>query len=746
MDSVARLLDEVAQLGVTFSAENGHLRISALKGTLTSDLQRRVAESKEEIIRRLQEVASAGPVRSRSRLDSDPLGDSLPFPLSDLQLGFYIANDPYMEFHVRPHCYFEFDVVDLDPVAYEAAWNKALKRHRRELCTVTKEIELKLRSDDVGLRCKIYDLRSSKSEVVATHLRNVREEMKRQELPLETWPWLDLRISRWTENACEIGRVHYNHNNFFIDGFGTLQLLHEIDEYYINPGLSYPPLTLSYRDALLGLNNLAESESGSAAYRYWTSRLQGLPSPPSVPQKPGFNRRCRSQLERREGTVQKPLWDAFKNRAAALGITPSTAMITAYAYVIATWSNSDHFILSQMATRRFGDLHPDLLRMLGNFVSLYPLEIKLSPAARFVDNAKNIQRQVMEDMEHLQIGGMQVLQELNRLKGSFGTAPSPFVIGSGLSLRKHKKAAFTLLETSQTVLDCQFFELEDGGCYYVWDLMEAFFPDGVISAMWDAFNWLLHLLASDSNAWQETEFELVNECHLRARHQRNQTSGPVSTSGLHEALAKQASLRGESIVLRSSQGPLSYGALEVESNALAKTLLSRGVKRGDLVPIVMDRDHELLVAVFAILKCGAAYVPLDPTLPPERLRLLLCDVGSHIALTQHKYAELLTWPDGITVLYGSLKGPAARESSTEITPSAGNLDLAYVIYTSGSTGTPKGVMIPHSGALNTVLDINQRFNVGPADKLFGVSAFNFDLSVYCIRIPNWRKIPLIGST
>src|SRR5271167_249307 len=110
MDSVARLLDEVAQLGVTFAAENGHLRISALKGTLTSDLRRRVAESKDEIIRRLQEVASAGPVHSRSRLDSDPLGDLVPFPLSDLQLGFYIANDPYMEFHVRPHCYFEFDV------------------------------------------------------------------------------------------------------------------------------------------------------------------------------------------------------------------------------------------------------------------------------------------------------------------------------------------------------------------------------------------------------------------------------------------------------------------------------------------------------------------------------------------------------------------------------------------------------------------------------------------------------------
>jgi pyochelin synthetase len=732
MDKVARLLDEVAQLGVTFAADNGHLRISAPKGTLTTDLQRLVVESKAEILRRLEEIASASPVRSSSRLDPNPLHDSLSFPLSDLQLGFYIANDPYMEFHVRPHCYFEFDVPDLDPAVYEAAWNKALKRHRRELCEVTNDVELKLLTGDVELRCHVYDLRSLKSEEVAFRLVGVREEMKRQELPLETWPWLDLRISLWLENGREMGRVHYNHNNFFVDGFGTMQLLHEIDEYYLNPNLSYPPLTLSYRDAVLGLNRLAESELGASAYRYWTSRLPDLPPPPSIPQKPGFNRRCRSRLERREGGLEKPLWDAFKNRAASLGITPSNAMITVYAYMIATWSNSDHFILSQMATRRFADLHPDLTRLLGNFVSLYPLEVKLSPSAPFVDNAKSIQLQVMADMEHLQIGGMRVLQELNHLKGSFGTAPSPFVIGSGLALRKHKKTVFTLLETSQTILDHQFFELEDGSCYYVWDLLEPFFPDGLIDAMWDGFKRLLHLLACDRNAWLKAEFDLVNVSDLQARQERNQTAGPVPTSGLHQALARGASFRGESIVLRGAQGPLSYGTLDATSNALAADLRIRGVKKGDLVPIVMDRDQELLVAVFAILKCGAAYVPIDPGLPRKRLALLLADVGSPIALTQQKYTHLLAWPDAMAILCVSLKGLAARGSNAEIPSTAGDLDLAYVTYTSGSTGMPKGVMIPHRGALNTVLDINQRFNVGPSDKLFGVSAFSFDLSVYDI--------------
>ena len=312
MDQIATLLNEIGQLGGTLIAQKGQLRANVPKGALTRELQQRIAASKDEIIRRLQESALSAAVGPATQLQPDRAGDSLSFPLSDLQLGFYIANDSYMEFHVRPHLYYEFDVPDLDPIAYEAAWNKALKRHRRELCTITKDVELKLLSGDVELRCPIYDLRGLTSEEAGSRLLAVREEMNRQELPLETWPWLDLRISLRRDNGRDVGRIHYNHNSFFIDGFGSAQFLHEIDEYYSDPGLTYPPLTLSYRDAVLGLNRLAESEAGEEAYRYWKSRLASLPPPPAVPQRPGLNRRCRSRLERREAVLEKSLWDAFK--------------------------------------------------------------------------------------------------------------------------------------------------------------------------------------------------------------------------------------------------------------------------------------------------------------------------------------------------------------------------------------------------------------------------------------------------
>src|SRR5207253_2447877 len=132
------------------------------------------------------------------------------------------------------------------------------------------------------------------ADAAAAKQLRVREEMMRQELRLDSWPWLDLRVSLWMEHGQERARVHYNHNNYFIDGFGAGQLLAEIDGYLHDPDASVPPLELSYRDAVLGLERLAASEAGETARSYWFSRLSGLPAPPNLPLKTGLNRRCRS--------------------------------------------------------------------------------------------------------------------------------------------------------------------------------------------------------------------------------------------------------------------------------------------------------------------------------------------------------------------------------------------------------------------------------------------------------------------
>ncbi|NUS17478.1 MAG: non-ribosomal peptide synthetase, partial [Streptomyces sp.] len=158
---------------------------------------------------------------------------------------------------------------------------------------------------------------------------------------------------------------------------------------------------------------------------------------------------------------------------------------------------------------------------------------------------------------------------------------------------------------------------------------------------------------------------------------------------------------------------------------------AEGVGAGDKVAVILPKGLDQPVAVLGALTAGAAYVPMDPGWPEDRIRFLLGDAGIRAVLTSRDLRERLSAASGLpAVAVDALPdAPApAADAGPAAVPDPG--DLAYVIYTSGSTGAPKGVMLNHSGPLNTVTDINERFGIGPGDVVFGVSSLCFDLSVY----------------
>jgi len=727
------LLHELRQHGVTVSSQGENLKVNAPHGTLTADLRTRLATHKQAMLRWLQESSQveedALPVCAPDRENRHE-----PFPLSDMQLGFYMGDDPYMEFHVRPHYYIEKNVAGLDVARYEAAWNKALVRHRGEIVTVQPDGRLAVVKDLAPLRCKVQDLRHATPEEARRTREEVRTRMMRSELPLDRWPWIDLRVTLWMETDAkgdhvEKATIHYNHNNFFSDGFGTTRLLQEIDGYYRNPQVELPPLSLTFRDAALTLDALAQSAAGKTAQQYWEQRLDDLPGPPALPVRADMDRRCRSRLERREGFIAAATWSAFKARAAHFGLTPSNAVFCAYAEIMSAWGNSRHFVLSNMMTRRL-NIHPEIRDIVGNFASLYPLEIDFRQKNTFVERARNLQEQVIRDARHLQWGGMQVMQALNRRKGSLGAAAIPFVIGSGLFMAGFERSDFSCLETSQVMLDHQFWELADGSFYYVWDLLEAFFPDGLIDSMWDAYKNLIARLAADDTLWQSEVLDLTPSGMLAARDAVCPPAKPVPPCLLQDFLQEPVRLSPNNPVLIAAGRELTYHELDSASNCIAGALADAVDVRGKTVAIVANRGAALFKAVYAVLKAGGAYVPIDPGLPDARRSFILENCEAAAVLTEQHYAETLQWPAAIPVLFIEDAEAGRALQSVDSERASDPSDLAYLIYTSGSSGRPKGVMIEHGGGVNTVLDINRRFCVGAGDRLFGVSSFGFDLSVY----------------
>jgi non-ribosomal peptide synthetase-like protein len=218
---------------------------------------------------------------------------------------------------------------------------------------------------------------------------------------------------------------------------------------------------------------------------------------------------------------------------------------------------------------------------------------------------------------------------------------------------------------------------------------------------------------------------------------------------LHELFEQQAEARADEVALVCGDEQMTYGELERRANQLARFLRSWGVRRGDCVGLWLPRSNDAYVALLGILKAGAAYVPLDPDYPPERVEFILSDCQARILVTIADLASKAAQFRGELLLLSQHQPELAAQSSqrldreeTGTTPE----DLCYVIYTSGTTSKPKGVEIEHRSACHLVRAEGKLFQVQPADRVYQGFSLAFDASVEEIWLAFFAGATLLAST
>ncbi|MGB5684210.1 MAG: amino acid adenylation domain-containing protein, partial [Candidatus Electrothrix sp.] len=210
-------------------------------------------------------------------------------------------------------------------------------------------------------------------------------------------------------------------------------------------------------------------------------------------------------------------------------------------------------------------------------------------------------------------------------------------------------------------------------------------------------------------------------------------TGSVSDCTLLDLFERQTAAMPDNIALIHKDKQLTYQQLDVQANRLAHCLLAMKLESGgqSLIAVALERSPLMVISVLAALKAGAAYVPVDPDYPAERIQRIMAGSGAGLLITHQRVADSLDFSEDIQTLIVEqldLMDFSAEKPVVATQPD----DLAYIIFTSGSTGLPKGVAINHRGAVNTILDINERFNVGRDDRVLALSSLSFDLSVYDI--------------
>jgi epothilone synthetase B len=731
--SLSALLDRLNACGAELWAERDELVVRAPREALGPELRARLTAHKQEILQVLRGRNEKPGSLRLPQIVPAPESRHEPFPLTDIQQVYWLGRNPSFELgKVGIHLYEELDCLDLNLERLNQAWQRVIKRHDMLRAVVLPDGQQRI-LEQATYDIELLDLRGRSTDEQTAELREVRAQLSHHVYSPETWPLFRILVCRLDEQrvrlCISIDALHIDMGSFAI-------VFKDWINFYATPETHCPPLELSYRDYALALNAIRETPVYQRSLRYWQERAAELPPPPDLPRAQSPDTLTEQKFERRRGGLDKDNWLRLKNRAAQRGLTPSGLTLAAYAEVLATWSASLQFSVNVTLFNRLR-VHPQINEIAGDFTSMILLGVDHTADDAFGDRARHIQKQLWNGIKNRYVSGVHVLREVARLRGQGASQLiMPVVYTSTLNLSTQGlmplktlgERVYSIMQTPQVSVDLQLYE-EEGALVFNWDAVKGLFPEGVVEEMFNAYGRLLTRLANEEECWLESEPQLIPAAQLRRREIVNATEASVPHETIDDLFLAQASRRPHQTALVATDRVLDYQELRRRSGRVARYLREWGVRPNSLVAVVMEKGWEQVVAALGVLQSGAAYMPIAPEAPAERLRYLLNHGGVKLALTQSRLDDRLAWPEGVRrFCLDEEDFESALDSPLETTRRPE--DLAYVIYTSGSTGFPKGVMIEHGSVVNRILDVNRRFRVVSEDRVLALTAMHHDLSVY----------------
>ncbi|HKN29666.1 MAG TPA: Pls/PosA family non-ribosomal peptide synthetase [Roseiarcus sp.] len=218
---------------------------------------------------------------------------------------------------------------------------------------------------------------------------------------------------------------------------------------------------------------------------------------------------------------------------------------------------------------------------------------------------------------------------------------------------------------------------------------------------------------------------------------------------LSDVIEEACRRHADRIAVSIDSADISYRELDARANQMARFFRERGVKPGDRVAVLLDRGVEAYVALLALLKAGAAYVPLDASHPPDRIRFIASDAGATLAVTHLRLADRLADCGVPTLVLDGTRAEAAALDRAPLAESERGADsgtLCYVLYTSGTTGNPKGVAVAHPSICNFVRVAADLYGLGPGDRVYQGMSAAFDFSIEEIWVPLVAGATLVPNT
>ncbi len=505
-----------------------------------------------------------------------------------------------------------------------------------------------------------------------------------------------------------------------------------------------PPLTIQYADYAAWEQKQIASGRLAAQLDYWQDQLRDAPALLALPTdrpRPASPSYRGARLTRALGGV---LTDRLAARSREHGATLFMSLLTAWMVLMYRYSGQDDIVIGSPSGNR-----PDssLEGVIGCLVNIMALRGRLGGNPSFAELLAQVRQTVLAGLDHGDVPFDAIVEKLNPERHanhtpifqvlftlmSFSTRVDP-PEGLAVELLPHATQAsrFDLsvdLVVNDNAADSGGFKV---AYEYASDLFDAATIDrlhahfeGIIAAVTAAPATRIDDLPLAMPQAEQALLARWNE--TAADHDRSRTA--------HHLLETVAARMPDAPAVIAGDTALSYRALDEAANRLAHLLVGRGVGPGARVAVCLERTEELPVALAAVLKAGAAYVPLDPHHPGERLRDIIGDAEVSCVVTLGHFAHLFDGSGARVVPLDRLDGEMAAQPGTPPDVTVRPEDVAYVIYTSGSTGKPKGVQVEHRNLVSLLEAMRREPGLAAGDALLAVTTVSFDIAGLEIWLP-----------
>jgi amino acid adenylation domain-containing protein len=448
---------------------------------------------------------------------------------------------------------------------------------------------------------------------------------------------------------------------------------------------------------------------------------------------------------RQDYKLDKALAQDVRKMGAKAGCSFVTTLMATVEVLLHRLSGQTDIVLGLPAS---GQSATGYDRLVGHCVNLLPLRSFPKPHDTFTQFLLRRKEALLNAYEHQQLTFGSLLQKLNvtRDPSRVPLVPVIFNVDMGMDNDVHFHGLdYQLISNPRQFETVEIFLNISGSVSDLtleWSFNTQLFESATIDRMMQEYESIIRAVVANP-AIQLDQIPLTDQRQLLQKLARwNDTDVDYPrTEPLHTILEKTANQFSDKIALVTRQRNVTYRELNESANQLAHTLYHEGIGVGDIVGLVLDRTPELLISLLAILKAGAAYLPIDPDYPQDRIVFMLSDSSASTVITSRKYQQSSFTPQTKTLSVETLLQQSASNPVSAPDIAVSSHDLAYILYTSGSTGRPKGVLIEHRNIVNLLFSMLNFPGITADDRLLGVTTVSFDIAGLELFLPQ-----LVGAT